>query len=154
MRTRIGTFLLATALVVGIPATGAAQNADEQAVMVAAALWAQDRLPEGSLRLDPHRTGRGVGSAIASRVARALGADVATLEDTRRCTDLMRPETCELESVALLAIAAPQVRGDQASVKVYAWYRQSSSRAPVAEATWDVRLRRTGSGWAVVPGSS
>jgi hypothetical protein len=30
---------------------------DEEAVMIAAARWAQERLPSGSLRLDPHLTG-------------------------------------------------------------------------------------------------
>jgi len=149
MRTiRAGALLLA-GLAVGtaVPTAGAAQD-DAEAVMVAAARWAQQRLPSGSLRIDPHRSGRAAEAAVL-RVANALGADVGTLEATRRCTDVMNPSTCSLDSVVLLAFAAPEIRGDEARVRVYAWYRQDSAREPVARESWDVVLRRSGGGWEV-----
>lgn len=151
MKTLIGPILFA-AMFAAFPAAAAAQGNEGEAVMVAAATWARDRLPGGELRIDPHRTGRGVGDAAAAGVARALGADLGTLEQTRRCTDLMRPETCQLDADVLLAIAAPSLDGGNARVKVYAWYRQSSPGQPVGKSTWDLRLRRTASGWAVVSG--
>ena len=152
MRISIGPFLFMTALVVGLPAASAAQGTEGEAVMVAAANWARDQLPAGQLRIDPHRTGRGAGDAAAQTVARALGADLGTLEQTRQCSDVMRPETCRLQADVLLAIAAPTVEGGDARVKVYAWYRQSSPREPVGKRTWDLRLTRTASGWTVTSG--
>jgi hypothetical protein len=86
---------------------------------------------------------------VAARVARALGADLGTLEATRRCADVTDPSSCRLESAALLAISAPSIDGDRARVRVYAWYRQDDPRDPVAKASWDVVLRRTASGWEV-----
>lgn len=127
----------------------AAQSAESEAVMVAAGEWAKGRVPGGALRLDPHRTGRSTERAVAARVASALGAELGTLEATRTCRDVADPSTCQLASAALLAIGAPAIRGESATVRVYAWYRQDDPRAPVGKATWDVRLRRSGSGWTV-----
>ena len=117
--------------------------------MIAAGQWARGQLPSGALRLDPHRTGRSTDRSVAGRVASALGADLGTLEQTRTCADVMDASTCRLASTALLAIEAPAIRGDRAAVKVYAWSRQDDPRSPVAKRSWDVTLRRTGSGWAV-----
>lgn len=136
---------------VGTPAPAAAQDpsSDEEAVMVAAARWAVGRLPSGSLRLDPHRTGEGGGQALASRIARAVGAELGTLEQTRVCSNPMDASTCRLESDALVAIATPRISRDQASVRVYAWHRTSSASEPVARQSWDLRLTRTAGGWVV-----
>lgn len=142
----LGMFALSLA---ALPAGLEAQTSDAEAVMIAAGQWARDRVPAGALRLDPHRTGRSTDGSVASRVASALGAQEATLEETRQCTDPMDPATCRLASAALLAIAAPTVRGDEARVRVYAWYRQDDRRAPVGKASWDVTLRRTSGGWVV-----
>lgn len=149
MRIKWTGALLLAGLAAGavLPTGGVAQD-DSEAVMVAAARWAQQRLPSGPLRLDPHRSGRAAEAAVR-RVANALGAEVGTLEATRRCTDVMDPSTCRLESAVLLAFAAPEIRGDEARVRVYAWYRQDSAREPVGRDSWDLVLRRTGGGWEV-----
>ena len=86
---------------------------------------------------------------VGNQVAQALGAEVATLEATRTCGDVTDPSTCRLASNALLAIGAPSIRGETATVRVYVWYRQDDVHSPVGKATWDVRLRRSGSGWTV-----
>ncbi|MBW3553946.1 MAG: hypothetical protein KY466_10570 [Gemmatimonadetes bacterium] len=143
-----GTALLLGALLMGA-SPGVAQTGDAERVMIAAGQWARGQLPSGALRLDPHRTGRSTDRAVAGRVASALGAELGTLEQTRTCTDVMDLSTCRLASTALLAIEAPAVRGDRAVVKVYAWHRQSDPRSPVAKRSWEVTLRRTGSGWTV-----
>lgn len=135
--------------IAAVPASAHAQTTDAEAVMIAAGEWARDRVPAGALRLDPHRTGRSTDGAVASRVASALGAQEATLEATRQCTDAMDRSTCRLSAAALLVIGAPTIRGDEASVRVYAWYRQDDAGTPVAQASWDLTLRRTSSGWAV-----
>lgn len=150
MRTATMTAMLALAAL-AVPAVSdvGAQGAEAEAVMVAAGEWAKSRLPGGALRLDPHRTGRSTDRALAARVAQALGAEVATLEATRTCGDVTDPSTCRLASDALLAIGAPSIRGETATVRVYVWYRQDDVHSPVGKATWDVRLRRSGSGWTV-----
>lgn len=152
MRARrwIGAGVVAWAVLGAAPV--AAQGDAREAVMVAAAEWARERLPAGTLRVDPHRTGREAGEGVAERVARAVGAELGTLEATRRCMDAMDPSTCSLEAAALLAITTPRVDGDGATVRVYAWHRQSNPREPVAKLTWELELRRTGGGWQVVSG--
>lgn len=122
----------------------------EEAVMVAAGAWALDRLPAGQTRLDPHRSGAGKDAARVRRVAQALGAGLGTLDESRQCTDTMDPATCKLSVDRLLAISAPRVDGDEARVKVYAWYRSSSP--PVAQQSWDLVLRHSGGSWRVVSG--
>ena len=143
-----GVMLLLGALAIG-GSPAEAQSGDAEAAMIAAGQWARGQLPSGALRLDPHRTGRSTDRAVAGRVASALGAELGTLEQTRTCADVMDASTCRLSSAALVAIEAPEIRGDQAEVTVYAWYRQNDPRAPVGKRSWEVTLRRTGSGWAV-----
>lgn len=126
-----------------------AQDSDE-AVMVAAGEWVLDRIPSGRTQLDPHRSGAGKDGARVRRVAQALGARLGTLDEARQCTDTMNPATCQLGVDRLLAIAAPQVDGDEARVKVYAWYRSSSP--PVAQRSWTLVLRQSGGEWRVVSG--
>jgi hypothetical protein len=148
---RIGTAtaVMLTAMALWSPAPASGQGADGEAAMVAAGQWARGRLPAGELRLDPHRTGRSTERALAGRIASALGAELGTLEQTRTCGNVTDPSTCRMSVPALLAIAPPAIRGDQATVRVYAWYAQDDPRAPVAKESWEVRLRRTGSGWVV-----
>ena len=150
MRSRfvIG-FMAAGLLAVGSWSPVEAQNGDATQAMVAAGEWARLQVPGGSVRLDPHRTGRSTDRAVAARVASALGAELGTLEQTRTCTDVTDPSTCRLASDVLLAIGAPAVRGDRATVRVYAWYRQSDPRAPVGKTSWSLVLTRTANGWAV-----
>lgn len=133
------------------PATSSRQDPAE-AVMVAAGEWALARLPSSSVRLDPHRSGGGSGEARARRVAGSLGAELGTLEDTRRCADVMDPGSCTLAAATLLAISPPRVEGDQARVKVYAWYRSDSPRRPVAQQKWELVLQQSGGSWEVVGG--
>ncbi len=153
MKGRHGVMAMGLALAVvltGAPTAGSAQAAaDAEAVMVAAARWAAERLPSGSLRLDPHRTGEGGGQALAGRIASAIGAELGTLEQTRVCSNPMDASTCRLESDALVAIATPRISRDEASVRVYAWQRTGSSSEPVARQSWDLRLTRTAGGWVV-----
>jgi hypothetical protein len=154
----LGAVVLLSGSAVGAPATAGPARAvavvqDPAAeVMIAAGRWALDRLPGGAVRMDPHRSGEGKDQAVVERVARALGAELATLEETRRCDDVMDPSTCRLESAALLAISPPRVDGDRAQVKVYAWVAEDSPRAPVSQQSWQLQLRRSGSGWEVVGG--
>ena len=153
MNMRIAGVVVVLAMLLPTPGfTGSvrAQAADTEAAMVAAGEWARGQLPSGELRLDPHRTGRSTSPAVAQRVAAALGAELGTLEEIRSCTDPMTPASCSMSAAALLAIDAPAIDGDQARVRVYAWYRQDSRRAPVGRDSWTVTLRRTGSGWEVV----
>jgi hypothetical protein len=145
---------LALAGATTLAATFPAAAQDEAAVMIAAARWAQERLPSGSLRLDPHRTGEGVGQALAEQVARTVGAQLGTLEETRVCANPMDASTCRLEANALLALAMPSIKGDVATIRVYAWHRTDSSAQPVARETWNLRLTRTGAGWAVAGAAS
>lgn len=152
MRTIAGTAAALAAVVLGLgwsPAGASGQNADAEAAMVAAGQWVRGQLPGGVLRLDGHRTGRSTDGRVTERIASALGAEVSTLERTRTCTDVMDPSTCRLASSALIAIEAARVRGDEATVRVYAWFRQEDPRNPVGKGSWDVRLRRTGDGWTV-----
>lgn len=128
----------------------AAQTSPQEAVMLTAARWVVDRLPEGSLRLDPHRSGQGTDRGTVERVAQALGAGLATLEDNRRCQDPLDASTCTLACDVLLALSPPEIRGDRATVKVYAWYRSSSRRSPVEKGTWLVELRGGPEEWRVV----
>ncbi len=121
-----------------------------EAVMVAAGQWALEQLPAGETRLDPHRTGEGKDAARVNSVARSLGAGLGTLDELRQCTDTMNPASCRLGVDRLLAISAPRMDGDQARVKVYAWYRSSSP--PVAQRSWDLVLRQEGGSWRVVSG--
>lgn len=146
---RAGIVAMLALVLVTTARSAEAQTSDAEAVMVAAGAWARGQLPGGALRLDPHRTGRSTDRSVAARVASALGAEQATLEETRRCADPTDPSSCQLEAAALLAIGAPSISGDEARVRVYAWYRQSDGAAPVGKTSWDLTLRRTGSGWAV-----
>lgn len=130
---------------------GSGQESSE-AAMVAAGRWVRDRLPDGRLVVDPHRTGEGVGDAVVEGVARALGASLGTLEETRRCEDVMDPSTCTLDAAALIAIAPPSLDGDRGTVRVYAWFASDSPREPVGKRTWDLELRRDAGGWRVVSG--
>ena len=123
-----------------------------EAVMIAAGRWVMERLPSGAASLDPHRTGAGKDGDRVRRVAEALGMRLATLEETRRCSDAMDPSTCQLDGARLLAIGAPRVSGDRAAVKVYAWYRSESPRQPVGQQEWELTLSRSGTGWRVVAG--
>lgn len=150
MKRHIRTLsLLGMGLAAGLLAPSPVQaQGDSEAVMVAAARWARQGLPAGPLRLDPHRSGQAA-EAVARRVASALGGELGTLEDTRRCTDVMDPSSCQLDAAVLLVIGAPSIRGDEASVRVYAWYRQDSAREPVAKQSWDLTLRRAGGDWEV-----
>jgi hypothetical protein len=141
--------LALSAIVAGADVVPAAAQADEAAVMIAAGQWAQGQLPSGTLRVDPHRTGAGTGQALAEQVARALGARLGTLEETRVCANPMDAATCRLEADALLALATPRISGDAATIRVYAWHRTSSRAEPVARETWTLQLRRTASGWSV-----
>lgn len=136
---------------VSLPSPAASQDAGE-AIMVAAGQWALERLPQGSTRLDPHRSGAGTDAARLQRVARALGATLATLDETRECADALDRSTCRLGAGRLLAITAPRIEGDEARVKVYAWSPSTSSREPVTQNTWELVLRRSGSVWRVVSG--
>jgi hypothetical protein len=136
-------------LLVGGAGVAPAGAQEEAAVMIAAGRWAQERLPEGPLRLDPHRTGEGAGQALAEEVARALGAQLASLEETRICGNPMDASTCRLESAALLAMTMPRIRRDEATLRVYAWHRTGSAREPVGRETWNLRLTRTATGWVV-----
>lgn len=138
----------ALSLLVG-PGMAAAQSSDAEAVMIAAGTWARGQVPAGALRLDPHRTGASTDASVARRVAAALGAEAGTLESTRSCADPTDPSTCRLSAAALLAIDAPSIRGDEARVRVYAWYRQDDPRSPVGRTSWDLTLRRTAGGWVV-----
>lgn len=126
-----------------------AQDAEE-AVMVAAGEWVLAQVPGGAARLDPHRSGAGKDRARVERVARSLGTGLATLDEVRNCKDVMDASTCTLAVERLLAIASPQVEGDGARVKVYAWYRAGSTTEPVAQRSWELQLRRDGSSWRVV----
>lgn len=148
-RIGMAAALMLTALALWSPAPAAGQGGDGEAAMIAAGQWALGRLPAGGLRLDPHRTGQSTDRTVAARIASALGADLGTLEETRTCGDMTDPSTCRMSVPALLAIAAPAVRGDEATVRVYAWYVQDDPRSPVAKASWEVRLHRTASGWVV-----
>jgi hypothetical protein len=121
-----------------------------EAVMVAAGQWALERVPGGDTRLDPHRSGAGKDAARVSSVARSLGAGLGTLDELRQCTDPLDAASCRLGVDRLLAISAPKVDGDEARVKVYAWFRSSSP--PVAQRSWDLVLRRAGGSWRVVSG--
>lgn len=154
MAAGLATVALLTGWTVTDPAS-APEPSDqdvEEAVMVAAGQWALDRLPSGVTRLDPHRSGAGKDGARVRRVARALGATLGTLDDTRQCTDSIDPSTCRLSVETLLAISAPRIEGYGAQVKVYAWYRSNSAREPVAQRSWEVQLRRSGQSWHVVSG--
>ena len=144
--------VLTAAMALGAWPAAAAAQTPEEAVMVAAGQWALERLPGGAIRLDPHRTGQGAGEALARRLAGPLGAQLATLEDTRRCADPTDPSSCSLDADVLLALAAPRISGDEAVIRVYAWHRSGDPRAPVAKESWDVRLARSGGGWRVVSG--
>ncbi|MEJ2504076.1 MAG: hypothetical protein P8177_12330, partial [Gemmatimonadota bacterium] len=145
------TVMAGVAVLVGSPAGVGAQSPGE-AVLVAAGEWALGRLPGGSIRLDPHRTGEGVGREGARRVAEALGAELATLEETRHCGDPLEPSSCRLSVDVLLAISAPRIDGDAAQVRVYAWYRSDDPRRPVSRQSWDLGLRRSGGEWRVTSG--
>lgn len=131
---------------------GVAGQDPAEAIMIAAGGWVLERLPPGSSRLDPHRSGAGKDAPRIGRVARALGAELATLDETRQCTDAVDRSTCQLAVARLLAIGAPAIDGDQAVVKVYAWYRSGSAGARVAEKTWQLRLHRLEGGWVVASG--
>ena len=144
---------LALGLVAATSRPAPVQAQDDEQAMVSAGRWVLQQIPGGDVRLDPHRTGRSTSPAVAQRVAGALNAQLGTLEQTQRCADPLDPSTCRLEASVLLAIAAPAIRGETARVRVYAWYRQDSPRQPVAKKSWDVTLRRTGSGWEVQGGS-
>ncbi|NIP82934.1 MAG: hypothetical protein GWM90_28395, partial [Gemmatimonadetes bacterium] len=111
---------------------GPAQDA-EQAVMVAAARWALERLPRGRVLVDPHRSGQGIDETLVEAVARELDAGLGTLEETRHCADVMDPSTCALDAAALLAISAPQVDDGTARVRVYAWHAADSRTEPVGK---------------------
>lgn len=140
------TLALVFLLLMGSAAGAAAQSAGES-VMVAAGEWALERLPGGEPRLDPHRTA--ASGDMIGRVARALGARLATLEQTRSCRDVMDPASCEVVA-PILALTEPAIQGDRARIRVYAWYDGDSPREPVAERAWDLLLSRSGSGWQVV----
>lgn len=129
-----------------------AQGDVAEAVMVAAGQWALQQVPGGSPHLDPHRSGAGKDAARIQRVARALGADLTTLDRSRQCEDAMNPATCRLTVERLLTIAEPRIDGDRATVKVYAWYRSGSQSEPVAQRRWTVVVERDGSAWRVVSG--
>lgn len=131
---------------------GVAGQDPAEAIMIAVGGWVLERLPPGSSRLDPHRSGAGKDAPRIGRVATALGAELATLDETRQCTDALDRSTCQLAVTRLLAIGAPAIDGDEAVVKVYAWYRSGSAGAPVAEKTWQLRLHRIEGGWVVVSG--
>lgn len=150
---------LALGFPAALPAWGGAESRESvagqdpaEAIMIAAGGWVLERLPPGSSRLDPHRSGAGKDAPRIGRVAAALGAELAPLDETRQCTDAVDPSTCQLAVARLLAIGAPAIDGDQAVVKVYAWYRSGSAGAPVAEKTWQLRLHRIEDGWVVVSG--
>lgn len=147
----IVALLVAAGATAILPDQAAGQDAEE-AVMVAAGEWALERTPQGSTRLDPHRSGAGKDGARVQRVAQSLGATPGTLEETRRCTDALDPSTCRLEAGRLLAVGAPRIEGDQARVKVYVWYPTSTAREPVAQRSWDLVLRKNGQAWRVVSG--
>jgi hypothetical protein len=134
------------------PAGSALSQDPQEAVMVAAGEWALGQLPGSTGRLDPHRSGAGKDGARIDRVARTLGVGLAPLDEVRSCADVMDPGSCALSVDRLLAIAAPVVDGDDARVKVYAWYRSGSSAGPVAQRDWELRLTRSASGWRVVSG--
>lgn len=148
----MGAVAIMAALAVGAAGAGTAAEAQDatEDVMVAAGSWALDRLEGSSPRLDPHRTGAGRDAARVRRVAQRLGAELATLDDVRRCTDVMDPSTCELTTGPLLAIAAPEMDGERARVRVYGWHRSGSPRQPVEQRSWDLVLERSGGGWRVV----
>ena len=126
---------------------------ETEAVMVAAGRWVLERMPDGRVCLDPHRSGQGTDEALLERVGQALSAELRTLEETRQCTDVMDPASCTLDAAALIAIAHPRIDGANATVKVYTWHASDSIREPVSKRTWDLELRRGPGGWAVVDGS-
>ncbi|HUG40664.1 MAG TPA: hypothetical protein VMM12_09270 [Longimicrobiales bacterium] len=148
-RAKAGLVAAVALMAAGVPGDVASQGTGAEAAMVAAGEWVRGRLPAGSVRLDPHRTGRSTDRAVAARVASALGAELGTLEQSRACADVADPSTCRLDVAVLLAIAEPAIRGDRAVVRAYAWYRQNDPRSPVGKGSWEVTLRRTASGWAV-----
>ncbi len=152
MRARLAAAVIMAFGSVAAGPAAAQEPRAETAPMVAAGEWARDRLPDGALGLDPTRSDGGVGDAVAGAVARAIGARLLKLEDARLCRDVMDPSTCTLSVDALLAISPPVLHGDQGMVRVYAWYRGSSAGKPVEEATWDVRVRRSGGAWSAVGG--
>lgn len=148
-RTAVLATVLMLVLAAATPAPTVAQSQAE-AVMIAAGQWAKQQLPSGTLRLDPHRSGQSSNADVAQRVAGALGAQVATLDESRSCTDVMDPSTCTLASTALLAISEPSISGNTARTRVYAWYRQDSPREPIAKRSWDLTLEQQGNRWVVV----
>lgn len=136
----------------GVPASADAQSGDAEAVMVAAGEWVLQQVPGGQPHLDPHRSGEGQDAARLQRVARALGAGLTTLDQSRQCDDAMNRATCRLTVERLLTIAEPRVDGDRAQVKVYAWFRSSSPTDPVGQRRWDLSLERDARGWRVTSG--
>lgn len=139
-------------LVLGLlaaPSMAVGQEATER-VMIAAGQWAAERLPDGSVRVDPHRTGDRGDQSLARNMARSLGAELGTLEQMRQCDDPLDVSTCVLECDVLLAVAMPDIDGDRATVRLYAWHRQDDAQAPVGKTSWDVRLRSVDGAWQVV----
>lgn len=148
----VAAVIAVVALAAG-PAVGPVAAQDEaESAMAAAGTWALGQLPSGDTRLDPHRSGEGKDGPRVQRVARALGASLAPLNQVRECADRLDPSTCTLSVARLISVGAPRIDGDTARVKVYAWYRSSSPREPVAQRSWEVQLRRAGQGWQVVSG--
>ena len=148
----VAAVLALVALGAGPGVESVAAQDDVESAMAAAGTWVLGQLPAGETRLDPHRSGEGKDGARVDRVARALGAGLAPLNQVRECSDRLDPSTCTLSVARLISVGAPTIEGDTARVKVYAWYRSSSPREPVGQRSWEVRLRRSGQGWQVVSG--
>lgn len=136
-----------------------AQTAD-LSVELAAIRHVRLSLPVGAFALEPRiaasfdeRDGMWREERPADRSAalsRESGGQLGRLDEIRRCP-AASPASCHLERVsALVALSAPRIDGESATIDVRSWYNTSHPRQPVAARDVRLELRFESGRWRVV----
>jgi len=158
--SRSGFLLLALVVALGAVSTVRAQEPAGSSDMLVPVLDAiRDSLPPGRAVLDTRILCTDTSTCdrwngerpltVAGRLATRIRGVTGSLDQIRRCLP-NEPTSCRLTGAGVVvAVSEPAVSGDGATVYVNLWFNTGQARAPVAERSYVVSLRRPNGTWMV-----
>ena len=159
-RSRLGFLLLSLVCALGAVSTMTAQEpAGTSDILVPVLDAIRDSLPPGRavldtriLCIDTSTCDRWDGERplpMAGRLATRIRGVTGSLDQIRRCLP-NEPGSCRLTGAGVVvAVSEPTVSNDVATVHVNLWFNTGQARAPVAERSYVVTLRRPDGAWMV-----
>lgn len=159
-RSQLGLILLSLACAFGTVSPITAQEPAGASDMLVPVLDAiRDSLPPGRAVLDTRILCTDTSTCdrwngerpltMAGRLATRIRGVTGSLDQIRRCLP-NEPTSCRLTGAGVVvAVSEPTVSNDVATVYVNLWFNTGQARAPVAERSYVVTLRRPDGVWMV-----